>query len=58
MILMLNLPGQTSFRSFILFFFFFDFDFGEEWILIFFSRRGDVRKKNFVERGPYFLTIR
>lgn len=24
----------------------------------FFSRRGDVRKKNFVERGPYFLTIR
>lgn len=33
---MLNLPGQTSFRSFILFFFFFDFDFAEEWILIFF----------------------
>lgn len=53
-ILILNLSGQTSFR------FLFFFDFGEEWILIFFFF-DDVKileRKICFEREPYFLTVR
>lgn len=54
-ILILNLSGQTSFR------FLFFFDFGKEWILIFFFFFDDVEileRKICFEREQYFLNIR
>lgn len=52
-ILILNLSGQTSFR------FLFFFDFGEEWILIFFFDDVEIlERKICFEREPYFLTVR
>lgn len=49
-ILILNLSGQTSFR------FLFFFDFGEEWILIFFFfwRCEDIGKKNLFRKRTVF----